>query len=118
MVQRCGHRAIGRLAGLAVASALVLAACSDEEPQDFTADNRTGFLAACTQPLEDSRTISAVCQCVFDETQAQLTFEEFRAIDAELVAQAAADDDVEGDPALPDDLAEIIAGCLIAETDL
>ncbi|MEM9562358.1 MAG: hypothetical protein AAGA93_07080 [Actinomycetota bacterium] len=116
MVQRRRQRAIGRVVTLAAAAALLVAACSEDEPQDFTADNRTGFLAACTQPLDDSRTISAVCQCVFDETQAQLTFERFRSIDDELIAQA--DDEEIDDPSLPDDLAEIIAGCLIAEADL
>ena len=117
-MQRRPQRAIGRVVALVAASTLALTACAEEEPQDFTADNRTGFLAACTQPLEDSRTISAVCQCVFDETQAQLTFEEFRSIDDELVAQAEAEETPEDGQALPDDLAEIIASCLIAEAGL
>lgn len=101
--------------------ALLVAACAEDEPEEFTADTETGFLAACTEPLEDSRLISAVCACVFDETQAQLSFQRFRAIDDELIARA----DGEGDGSdgadadeLPDDLAEIIAACIITEYEL
>ncbi len=97
-----------------------LAACADEEPQGFTVDTRTGFLAACTQPLEDTRLISAICQCVFDETQAPLSFERFQAIDAELLTEAEEAEEggtpVEFEPRLPDDLADIIADCVLAET--
>ena len=107
---------------LGVSAGLLASACAEEEPQDFTVDTRTGFLAACTQPLEDSRLISAICQCVFDETQGQLSFERFQAIDAELVAQAEAAEEAETTPQfaprLPDDLADIIADCVVAETEL
>ena len=105
-----------------VGGGLLLAACAEEEPQDFTVDTRTGFLAACTQPLDDSRMISAICQCVFDETLGQLSFERFQAIDEELLAQAEAAEEAETEPEfgprLPDDLAAIIADCVVAETEL
>jgi hypothetical protein len=93
-----------------VALALLATACSDDEPQGFTADSRSGFLAACTQPLDDSRLTSAICQCVFDETQAQLPFTRFREIDEALLVDPEAE--------LSDDIVEIVATCIVDEGDL
>jgi hypothetical protein len=98
------------LALVLVGLALVGGACSEDEPQGFTDDSRNGFLAACTRPLEDSRLTGAICQCVFDETQAQLSFERFREIDETLLADPEAE--------LPDDVLDIVATCVIDEADL
>lgn len=94
---------------LVLAVGVVLAGCADEEPEDFTVDNRNGFMAACTRPVEDSRVTTAVCQCVFDATT-DLEFGRFVEIDDILVADPEAD--------LPDELVEIIADCYVAESGL
>ena len=93
-----------RLLGL-VALVLAFSACADEEPQEFTADTRSGFLAACTDPLTDSRLTSSICQCVFDETQTQLSFDRFEQIDELLLLDPEAE--------LPEELVDIIAECVM-----
>ncbi len=107
-------RTIGRLplpvAGILVASGLLAAACTEEVPTDFNADTRTGFMAACSRPLDDPRLISGICQCVFDETQVEITFDEFVAADQRLVADQ--------EQPLSDELNEIIADCIVEEGDL
>lgn len=101
-----------RLVGLAVVvlGAVALAACSEEAPTDFTADNRSGFLAACSQPLEDSRLIGEICQCVFDETQSAMPFSEFSSIDSRLTENT--------EQAIPSEITQIIADCVFEEADL
>ena len=96
------------VAGL-VLVAVGAAACADGQPTDFTADTREGFLAACSVPLDDSRLTSDICQCVFERTQEEISFERFTAIDEQLQ-----------DPArpLPDEITDIIAECVIEEADL
>ncbi len=98
------------VAGSLLVGLLGLVGCSEEEPEDFTADTRSAFLAACTEPLADSRLISAICGCVFEESQGALSFDRFEAIDADLVLDPEAD--------LPDEVAEIVARCVIEETEL
>ena len=97
------------LACVAVGGGL-LAACAEEEPTDFTADNRTGFLAACSEPLEDAVLIGEICQCVFEQTQEAFPFEEFTALD----------DALKEDPtqALQLEINAIIADCVRSEADL
>ena len=98
------------IGGLVLGVAIGLAGCAEEEPEDFTAGTRSAFLAACTEPLADSRLTSAICGCVFEESQARLSFDRFEAIDSELVL----DPEVE----LPDDVAAIVAACVIEEAGL
>lgn len=102
-LDRVRPMALPWLLGL-IGLALLAGACSEAEPQGFT-NSRSGFLAACTDPIEDSRLTSSICQCVFDETQSELTFERFREIDETLVADLEAD--------LPPEVLDIIAGCII-----
>ena len=93
-----------------VTGSLLAVACSEEEPQGFTSDNQSGFLAACTLPLEDSRLTSAICQCVFDESQVEIPFTRFDAIERRLREDP--------DQELPDELVEIVAQCFIDEAEL
>ncbi len=93
-----------------VAAGSVLSACAEDEPTGFTADNRSGFLAACTQPLEDTRLVSAICQCVFDETQVKIPFSRFATTDATLQELP--------ERPLPPEITGIIADCVIEEADL
>jgi hypothetical protein len=103
---------MNRLVAVAVVAlgALGLAACAEEEPTEFSADIRSGFLAACSQPLEDTRLIGDICQCVFDETRSAIVFSEFTALDAELAEDR--------EQTLPTELTEIIADCVLDEADL
>ena len=104
------RRTRSTLVGVGLTATMLLAGCAEEEPEDFTADTRTAFLAACTEPLADSRLISAICGCIFEETQVQLSFERFEAIDSELV--------LDPEATLPDDIAGIVARCIIDEAEL
>ncbi len=87
-----------------------LAGCSSDEVEDFTPDIREGFLEACTRPLDDSRLTSAICQCAFDETQAQLSFDEFAEVEEALQADP--------ESTLPPEIAEIVAGCVVEAAEL
>lgn len=103
---------MNRLVGcaLVVLGALGLAACAEEEPTEFGEDNRDGFAAACSQPLEDSRLVSDICQCVFDETTSNIVFSEFAALDTRLTENA--------ELSLPIEVTDIIADCVLEEADL
>jgi hypothetical protein len=95
----------------AVVMAVATVSCgADEQVYDFTGETRDGFLLACTTQLDDSRLTTAVCQCVFDETQRRLSFDEFEAVDRQLI------DD--GDAPLPDEVVEVMAGCIVDEANL
>lgn len=113
-IRRPVGRATGRmalpLAVILAAVGLSAAACTEEVPTDFNADTRTGFMAACSLPLEDQRLINSICQCVFDRTQVEITFDEFVSTDQQLVA----------DQTMPlsDELNGIIADCIVEEGNL
>jgi len=102
-----------RLSAAAVTVALgglVLAACSEPVQTEFTADNESGFMQACTEPIEDAPLVSSICQCVFEQIDAQLDFTEFSATDEELMASP--------DLALPQEITDMIARCVIDEAEL
>ncbi|MEM7323021.1 MAG: hypothetical protein AAF531_08045 [Actinomycetota bacterium] len=90
--------------------AVLLVGCSEEDPTGFTVDNETGFLAACTAPLEDDRLVSDICQCVIQRTEAEIEFSRFSAIDADLLEAP--------DGELPQEITDIVAECVIEEGDL
>lgn len=94
----------------AAVASLLASGCAEDEPHEFTDDTRSGFLAACTDPLDDSLLTSSICQCVFDQTQTQLSFERFEQIDELLV--------LDPETELPDELVDIIATCVIEVADL
>lgn len=89
---------------------LGLAACSTDAQTEFTVDNESGFMAACTAAIEDTRLVSGICQCVFEQTEAQIPFAEFSATDDELVESP--------DLELPQEITDIIAQCVIEEGEL
>ena len=103
MAQRFGFVVVVLAAG-------ILTACADETPTEFTDDNRSGFLAACSQPLEDTRLVNQICQCVFDETQSAIPFAEFSEIDAALIENPESN--------LPLEINQIIADCVVEEAEL
>lgn len=100
-----------RLASALCAAALLLAAgCGEDAPSDYSAENKDAFLAACTDAVGDDLLQQRVCLCVFEESSNEIPFERFVEID----------DVFAGDPVapLPDDLAALVARCVIDEADL
>ncbi len=90
--------------------AFAAAACSPDEPTDYTAENSDGFFAACLQSPEDSFLQAKLCQCVFDNAVLEIPFDRFVEIDESLTLDPLAP--------LPEELTEIMAQCVIEEADL
>lgn len=95
---------------LVALAGFALVGCSGDAQTDFTVDNESGFMAACTTAIEDSRLVSGICQCVFEQTEAQIPFAEFSATEEELVGSP--------DLELPQEITDIIADCVIEEGEL
>ena len=95
---------------LVVGLGLSFAACSVEEPTEFTDENRSGFMAACNLPFEDPQLVTAVCGCAFARTEEELSFGRFAAIEEQLKEDP--------EQQLPAEISEIIAECFIAEAEL
>ncbi len=101
-----------------------LVSCTSEETIDYSSANREGFLAACTQTGADISTdkgssfgdqvddplFTSICRCALRETEKQLSFEEFNALDQRLVESSSAK--------LPPQMIDIIADCVIGEASL
>ncbi len=67
-------------------------------------------MAACSVPVDDSRLISDICQCVFDRTQEEIPFGRFTAIDTQLKENP--------ERLLSNEINAIIAECVIDEAEL
>ena len=101
---------------------VLLTACGvSNEALEFTELNEEGFLAACTQTSSDieldqgvtdidNALISNICQCVWDETSTELTFEDFESLDTQLLGDSSAN--------LPVGIERIIADCVAVQLDL
>lgn len=100
------RRSVWLIAGLG----LVVAGCGTDTPSDYGAENREAFMAACVDGDTDGIFQQRVCQCVYDEAEATIPFERFVEIEDALT------DDEEA--ALPDDLVDVVARCVIEEGDL
>lgn len=102
---------ISRL-GLALSFVAVslIAGCGTAEATDYTEQLSDNFFAACTEALEDPILQARLCQCIFDEVQNSIVYEEFSKTDETLVLNPAAQ--------LPPEVNQIIAGCVIDEADL
>jgi hypothetical protein len=98
----------GLLAG--IVASLVMASCGNEDPTEYSSDNRDAFLAACVDPDADGLFQQRLCLCAYEEAEASMPFERFREINEELESADA--------PTLPDDLQAIVASCIIEEGDL
>ena len=105
-------RLVNRLISLLTALVVLftMAACSVEEPNEYSDENRDAFLAACTDEGIDGLYQLRVCQCAYDEAEATIPFERFREINDDLA-------DAE-EPTLPDDMLDVLAVCIIEEGDL
>jgi hypothetical protein len=89
---------------------LGLTACAEEAPMEFTEGTKAGFMAACTDLLEDSRFVGEICDCVFDQTQDEISFNRFAAIDQQLVENP--------ERVLSSDVVTIVAACVVEVTEL
>ena len=89
---------------------LGLSACGTETPTEYSVDNQDAFMAACVDPAADGIFQQRVCLCVYEQSEATIPFDRFLEINEQL-------DDVE-EPGLPDDLLELVSGCIIEEGDL
>lgn len=93
-----------------IVASLVLAACGGEGPTEYSADNRDAFLAACLDADVDGLYQQRLCLCAYEEVEASIPFERFREINEQLENVDTA--------ALPEDLLEVLASCVIEEGDL
>lgn len=93
-----------------MAVGLTAAGCGVEPPTDFTADTRSGFMAACSRPLEDPQFVTEICRCVFLGAAGELSFDRFAAVDERLRADPEAE--------LPAEIVDIIADCVIEVAEL
>ena len=99
---------VGLMAGVAV---LPLASCGEETTADgFTEANRDAFVTACTDPSVDDRLVRDVCECAYEQLAATLPYDRFVELEDTLRIDSLA--------ALPDDVAALIADCVVAEADL
>jgi hypothetical protein len=93
-----------RLAGLVlgIAAALVLlAGCGGEGESGYGGEFRTGFLDTCEVATGGD---TAVCECTYQRLEQSVPFDRAERLDRRL------QDDPES--VLPDDVAELIAGCV------
>lgn len=105
-----GRLSKGSLIGLLLVLTFALSACADEEPAEFTEGTKSGFMAACSDLVEDSRFVGEICECVFDRTQDEFSFSRFSAIDQGLVENP--------ESPLSNQVVSIVADCVISTTEL
>jgi hypothetical protein len=97
-------RSRSRLAGLVVggtAALAVLAGCGGESEEGYGGEFRDGFLDTCEVATGGN---TAVCECTYQRLEQSVPFDRAERLDRRLR------DDPES--ALPDDVAELIAGCV------
>lgn len=94
-----------------LAGVLFLAGCSEEPPLDYSQDTRDAFLTACVDPVGDELLTFRLCQCTFDRLQQDVAYARLAEIEKLLA------DNPEGAP-LPDEVAQIVADCIVDEVEL
>ncbi len=94
-----------------LASVLFLAGCSDEPPLDYSQDTRDAFLTACVDPVADELLTFRLCQCTFDRLQQEVAFARLAEIEKLLA------DNPDTAP-LPEEVAQIVADCIVDEVEL
>ncbi len=93
-----------------ISLALVLAACGEDAPTDYTLETRENFLAACTESLTDSRLVTELCECTFAAAQEKLTFDRFTDLEARMKNNL--------DSNLGAAMNSALAECILQEADL
>jgi hypothetical protein len=92
-----------------------LVGCGEDVATDYTSAHREGFLAACSNPLDDPRLLSDICVCVYERLESEISFTRFEAISESLTTLG---DDSADPPELPEEVAEAVADCFLSEADL
>ncbi len=93
-----------------VVASLVVSGCGTDEATEYNSDNREAFLAACIDADVDGLYQQRLCLCAYEEAEASIPFERFREINEQL-------EDADT-PALPEELLDVLASCIIEEGDL
>jgi hypothetical protein len=90
---------------------LLPVACSDAAGSNgYSEANRDAFVTACTDSAADDRLVRDVCECTYEEVESSLPYEEFVELEESLR--------IDSLMALPDEVAEMIADCVLTEADL
>ncbi len=87
-----------------------LVGCSPEVQTDYDAQNSDNFFAACTDPTIDDLIYTRLCQCVIEEVRSTVSYDRFVELDDLMV------ENPEG--AVPDEVVDIVADCVISEAEL
>ncbi len=98
-------------AAMVLGCALLAGGCGgSEEVTDYQDENRDAFLSACVNPVEDNLIDVELCQCVYDELESELTFEEFAVLEQTLVDHP--------ERPLPSAVVDVVAACVIRAAEL
>jgi hypothetical protein len=87
----------------------VLAGCGSEAPAEYSDETRANVLASCADDTDGALT-GDVCACAYRSIRTRLPYERFAEIDQDLRARP-------GSP-LPDDVLELVAGCIVEVGEL
>lgn len=87
---------------LAACAVFGLASCGDDTPDGYDASSRSAMLGGCAEDDTDPDVVD-VCTCVYDRMEEDVAFERFAALENRLAG---------GDARLPDDVVDIIRGCI------
>lgn len=94
-----------------VVCGMVTAGCADEPPADYSQNTRDAFLTACVDPVADELLTFRLCQCTFDRLQEDVAYARLAEIEKLL------QNNPETAP-LPDEVAQIVADCIVEEVEL
>ena len=89
---------------LAGALTATLVACGGESAEGYGGEFRDGFLASCNAAVGEGK--EPVCECTYDRLEETVPFERADRLDQRLQDSP--------ERALPDDIAELISGCVAA----
>ena len=90
--------------------ALGLVSCAEPVPETYTEDTRNDFLTACTSPQADGLGHIKLCQCTYEKLKATIAYPRFVEIERLFV--------VNQRTPLPDEVAQVLADCIVEEVEL
>ena len=93
-----------------LASVFFLVSCAEPAPETYTGDSRNDFLTACTSPQDDGLGHIKLCQCTYEKLKATVVYARFVEIERLFIANPSAP--------LPDEVAHVLADCIVEEVDL
>lgn len=95
----------GGIAAFVMAAILVGLLMGGGEARDYDDEVRAEFLAVCT--ADGGEGVTETCVCLYDGIRAELDYDEFAELDAELAAAAEPGEPLE----LPDEVQAILDDC-------